>query len=78
MNRRPEITDTKPWYRQFWPWLLISIPLLTVIAGIITLMIALKHPDQLVVDPGQYNEIQAGLRAQESPPPDPGADENGQ
>jgi len=77
MSHHPEITDTKPWYKQFWPWFLISIPLLTVIAGIITLIIALKNPDYLVVEPEEYNEIKAGLRAQDSPPPKPAADDNG-
>ena len=78
MSKHSDGMDTKPWYRQFWPWILISIPLLTVIACIITLLIALKHPDQLVVEPDQYNKIKAGMRAQESPPPRPSDDESGQ
>lgn len=40
----------KPWYRQFWPWFLISLPLATVIAGIATVIIAFNHRDPLVVD----------------------------
>ena len=39
-----------PWYRQFWPWLLISIPLLTVIAGVATIWIASREPVALVHD----------------------------
>lgn len=42
--------DTQPWYRQPWPWFLISIPLGTVIAGIATLIIAIQSPNALVVD----------------------------
>ena len=78
MNNHVENSDIKPWYRQFWPWFLISIPLLTVIAGIITLAIALKYPDHLVVDQEQYDEIKAGLRAQENPQPGPAQDDNKQ
>ncbi len=39
-----------PWYRQFWPWFLISIPLATVIASIITIHLATTTNDGLVVD----------------------------
>jgi hypothetical protein len=38
-----------PWYKQFWPWFLIGLPASAVIAGIITLFIALADPDGLVV-----------------------------
>lgn len=39
-----------PWYRQFWPWFIIALPLTAVIAGIATLIIAAQDPDGLVVD----------------------------
>lgn len=42
--------DTKPWYKQMWPWILISLPMSAVIAGIITFMIAIDDPDGLVVE----------------------------
>ena len=38
-----------PWYKQFWPWVLITIPSVAVVAGIATLVIALHDPDGLVV-----------------------------
>ena len=38
-----------PWYRQFWPWFLLSFPALSVIAGIATFIIAAHEPDGLVV-----------------------------
>ena len=38
-----------PWYRQFWPWFLLALPALTVVAGIATFMIAAHEPDGLVV-----------------------------
>ncbi|MBU0501078.1 MAG: FixH family protein [Gammaproteobacteria bacterium] len=42
--------DLEPWYRQFWPWFIISIPAATVVAGLVTLKIAATNPDSLVVD----------------------------
>lgn len=47
---RGEQRDTAPWYRQFWPWFLIALPATVVIAGISTLVIAIRHDDSLVVD----------------------------
>jgi hypothetical protein len=39
-----------PWYRQRWPWLLMSGPVLVVVAGIITTFIAFATWDGLVAD----------------------------
>lgn len=39
-----------PWYRQFWPWFVMTPPLTAVIAGIATVFIAAHDPDGLVVD----------------------------
>jgi len=38
------------WYKQFWPWFLIFLPGSVVVASIITLVIAAKGADSLVVD----------------------------
>lgn len=44
-------TDTnKPWYKQFWPWFLISLPGSVVIASIFTIIIASDKPDTVVMD----------------------------
>ncbi len=43
-------TDTRPWFRQFWPWFLIILPGSVVIAAFATLYIANRHSDDLVVD----------------------------
>lgn len=43
-------TDDKPWYAQFWPWLLISIPATTVVAGVVTIWLASREPVALVHD----------------------------
>lgn len=40
----------EPWYRQGWPWFLIAIPAIAVIAGMITLWLAVSTWDGLVVD----------------------------
>ena len=47
---RPQHTDTKPWYKQFWPWLVIFFPSAAVVAGIATVVIAVKSNDGLVED----------------------------
>jgi len=47
-----ETRDPRPWYRQFWPWVLIGLPLASVCAGVTTLFIAMEDPDTLVV--GDY------------------------
>jgi hypothetical protein len=39
-----------PWYRQGWPWFLIALPATAVVAGIITLIIAARTFDGMVVD----------------------------
>jgi hypothetical protein len=55
--------QTRPWYREPWPWVLIAIPLLTVIASFVTLWLALSHPDYLVVEPQELQQIKAELNA---------------
>jgi hypothetical protein len=42
--------DTRPWYRQFWPWFLILLPSASVVGGITMLLISLHDPDDLVAD----------------------------
>ncbi len=40
----------KPWYREPWPWLLMSGPAIVVVAGIITTVLAVRTQDGLVAD----------------------------
>ncbi len=47
---RPLREDSLPWYKQFWPWFLISLPASVVVAAMITLGIAIKTDDGLVSD----------------------------
>ncbi|MEZ5535754.1 MAG: FixH family protein [Thiolinea sp.] len=45
-----KVEDTKPWYRQFWPWMLIALPGTAVVASIATYIIAASGTSGLVVD----------------------------
>ena len=40
----------KPWFRQLWPWLLISGPAVVVVAGTVTAVLAVRTQDGLVAD----------------------------
>lgn len=42
--------NNKSWFRQFWPWFLILLPLAAVIAGISTVIIATHNKPDMVVD----------------------------
>jgi uncharacterized protein len=39
-----------PWYKQFWPWFIIILPLCAVTASFSTLYIAINNSDSLVKD----------------------------
>ena len=41
-------TDKLAWHRQFWPWFLIVLPGIVVIASLVTVYIAVTHPDPIV------------------------------
>lgn len=43
-------TTPPPWYKQFWPWFLMTFPALAVVAGIITIFLAIESDDGLVTD----------------------------
>lgn len=50
MSKRLPREDELPWYRQFWPWFLILMPTVVVVAALATLFVANRHADDLVVD----------------------------
>lgn len=60
--KRPLPTSGKPWFREPWPWLLASGPLLVVIASLVSAWIAIKSSDGLVSD----DYYRQGLAAQET------------
>lgn len=47
-----------PWYKQFWPWFIFGLPASVVVACIVTVTIAFKNQDSLVVD-SYYKEGRA-------------------
>lgn len=40
----------QPWYREPWPWILMSGPALVVVAGLVTAWLAVRSDDGLVLD----------------------------
>lgn len=58
MNTLNQPSDTKPWYKQFWPWVLIFLPLSAVVAGLSTVYIANHGADT----PVKKDYYQAGIR----------------
>jgi hypothetical protein len=42
--------DTQPWWRHGHVWLIIAGPALVVVAGFVTLVIAIRVPDPVVAD----------------------------
>lgn len=40
----------KPWYKQPWPWFLIAFPVTAILAGVVTLVLAIRSNDGLVAD----------------------------
>lgn len=50
MTEFSTLLSPPPWYKQFWPWFLISFPAIAVVAGIATIILAVKSDDGLVKD----------------------------
>jgi hypothetical protein len=50
MNAQTTDIREEPWYKQGWPWFLISLPALAVVGGIITAVYAVSSWDGLVAD----------------------------
>jgi len=49
------ITDTRPWYKQFWPWFVIALPAAMIVISISLYYIAWRKPFEMV-EPNYYNE----------------------
>lgn len=47
---RPDANRPEPWYRQFWPWFLIALPLTAVVGSMITIYLATTRSHSMVVD----------------------------
>jgi len=59
--------DTKPWYRQFWPWFIIALPAASVVGGLTTVWISLQTTDSLVLqsDDGVQAAAARGIAAEQ-------------
>lgn len=44
------IQESKPWYREPWPWILMAGPVVVVIAGFVTAWLAVSTEDGVVED----------------------------
>jgi hypothetical protein len=51
-NHESRITNhaAQPWYREPWPWILMSGPAAVIVAGIVTIWLAYSTSDGLVAD----------------------------
>jgi len=50
MSQTHAMNSATPWYREPWPWILMSGPAIVIVAGFATLYIAVSGADPLVVD----------------------------
>lgn len=50
MSVLSENPSARPWYREPWPWILMAGPLTVIVAGMITLWLALESSDGMVAD----------------------------
>lgn len=51
--------DTAPWYKQFWPWFIITVLSWGVLSSSITLTVALNNPPHMMT--GDYAELGKAL-----------------
>ena len=51
--------DSRPWYRQFWPWFLVALPLASVVLSFVTLYRALAGMDAVVPHEGDSTSYAA-------------------
>ena len=50
MNTSSSNQTPMPWYKEYYVWLIILFPMLAVIGGIVTMILAMESNDGLVVD----------------------------
>jgi hypothetical protein len=50
MHASTLIHKPAPWYTHRWPWLLMLGPFLVIVAGAVTIWLAVTHQDALIVD----------------------------
>lgn len=52
--------NSKPWYREPWPWFLMSGPIIVIIAAFVSAWIAIKSSDGLVTEDYYKQGLNAG------------------
>lgn len=52
-------TPVKPWYKQFWPWFILSLLGYSVVQGTALLAIATRNPPGLIAD--DYYDVGKGI-----------------
>jgi uncharacterized protein len=52
-------SDTRPWYRQFWPWFLLALPALSVAVSFAMLYQALHGADPVLPHEGDSTSYSA-------------------
>lgn len=52
--------NSKPWYREPWPWFLMSGPIIVIIAALISAWIAIRSSDGLVTEDYYKQGLEAG------------------
>jgi hypothetical protein len=50
MNKTMVLKTGKPWYKEPWPWILMAGPAVVIVAGLVTLGLAIRSNDGLVTD----------------------------
>lgn len=60
---------SKPWFHYPMVWLVIAPPIGSVIAGIITMILILRHPEREVQTPHPTQPVLHGSRANSIVPP---------
>ena len=59
LSRSRPRSDSKPWYRQFWPWFLIVLPASSVVFSFATLYIAVSGADEVLPHEGDSTSYSA-------------------
>lgn len=49
-EQRATSNGAKPWYREPWPWILLAGPAAVIVAGVVTIWLAVATSDGLVAD----------------------------
>jgi len=63
------LCEASAWYRRFWVWVAIALPTSAVIAGFVTLWLALSFPDREVTGGTVHEPVNSVLGRNSVAPP---------